>query len=467
MNNRNPRRQKIISTNVRLLFLIILMFNVLLKSLQNYEKNIFNKDLTKTYKSPLPSSTSLNYDLFWERIWPFDLETQSAKEIAIDSDDNIYQTGYWLIEQYVSPPLYWVSKADVLLIKSNNLSEILWSLTWGYDESEYGRDVAVDSSNNIYVCGHSTNFDTGDGYMFLVKFNGSGNELWNQTWEKMDYTSGEAIAIDSEDNIYFVGQGHNEGSTSSIILIKYNSSGSILWERIWDNPYYDRGRDVCVDSQNNVIITGDFNRKMLIIKYDSFGNELWYKTWDQGAYAYGYAIDTDSNNSIYIGGVMVTHYPGIIENNLMLVKYDSSGYKLWDKICYKGNETVCNDMFIDLNGFIFLSGTLLGGGVQKYIYILIYDRHGNQVWNETWGGSTQSYGYGICIDSMGNIYVSGYTSIHQDIYDETVLLRYSKTEVQSIPEVPVIPGYNQLFLLSIFFLILICLIKKKFIRTKF
>ncbi|MBA7706068.1 hypothetical protein ES703_114914 [subsurface metagenome] len=70
-------------------------------------------------------------------------------------------------------------------------------------------------------------------------------------------------------------------------------------------------------------------------------------------------------------------------------------------------------------------------------------------------------GGGIDLDSMDNIYISGETLSHQEAYDETILLKYSKTRN---PEIPSIPGYNQLFLLGIFFFILICLIKKKFTR---
>ena len=162
MNMKNTRRQKLITRSFRLFIFIILILNILHISPQFYEDNMINEVLMKIDKSPLTSSTSLNYELIWERAWRMDLETQGGKKIAIDSNDNIYQTGYWLLES--------INQAKVILIKRNSAGNKIWSITWGYDESEYGRDVAIDSDDNIYVCGTTQNSNTGYRDMFLVKF---------------------------------------------------------------------------------------------------------------------------------------------------------------------------------------------------------------------------------------------------------------------------------------------------------
>ncbi|MFX1426119.1 MAG: SBBP repeat-containing protein, partial [Promethearchaeota archaeon] len=174
MKKTNLKRKKFISFhNFRLFLWIVLILNILLAGSQFWEQYSLNVDLTKNSKYPLTSSTSFNYDLVWERIWPMNKEIQGAKEIAIDSNDNIYQVGYWMIEQY-TPHGY---QTEALLIKSNNLGEVIWSITWGYNESEYGRDVAVDSNDNVYVCGETSNSQTGYRDMFIVKFDSLGNEL--------------------------------------------------------------------------------------------------------------------------------------------------------------------------------------------------------------------------------------------------------------------------------------------------
>ena len=182
------KRQKIIFHIFRLFIFIILIGNLIQINLPFGKDLTLDKMLTKIDKSPSISSTSLNYDLVWERIWPMDTETQGGRKIAIDSDDNIYQTGYWILEN--------INRAKVLLTKWNTESEKVWSITWGYDQSEYGRDVVVDKEDNVYVCGSTQNSGTGYSDMFLVKFDSSGNELWNSSWGKTDYAAGEAIAID-------------------------------------------------------------------------------------------------------------------------------------------------------------------------------------------------------------------------------------------------------------------------------
>ena len=66
----------------------------------------------------------------------------------------------------------------------------------------YSRDVAVDSSGNVYVTGSTVgdldgNLSAGFTDMFVVKYDNSGNEHWNLTWEGYDFDVCLTIALDS------------------------------------------------------------------------------------------------------------------------------------------------------------------------------------------------------------------------------------------------------------------------------
>ena len=71
--------------------------------------------------------------------------------------------------------------------------------------SEVARAIALDSSDNIYIIGSKSNPNFPGSNKTLMKFNSLGTLEWNKTLGENDIDSARAIALDSLDNIYMVG----------------------------------------------------------------------------------------------------------------------------------------------------------------------------------------------------------------------------------------------------------------------
>ena len=141
--------------------------------------------------------------------------SQYAYGLAIDSSDNIYVGGV----QYNSE----TSSFDILLVKYNSSLTKEWSKTWGGGSDDYGWGVTVDSSDDIYVVGHTYSFGVGGSDMCLVKYDSSGTQLWHKTWGGSDYDYGWGVAVDSSDNIYVTGGTESFGfGNEDIFLVKYS-----------------------------------------------------------------------------------------------------------------------------------------------------------------------------------------------------------------------------------------------------
>jgi hypothetical protein len=160
----------------------------------------------------------------------------------------------------------------------------------------------VDSSNNFYVSG------TGSlGYGYLMKADSSGVHQWTTR-----YGGG------THENYAIIGTAAGEtyvmtrftSGTAAVGLCKYNSSGSLLWQRklAAANDMF-AGLNIGIDSDENVYICGVVNSSPqvgFIAKYNSSGTIQWQRTLASGDGNFAVnAVTCDTNKNLYVVGTCV------------------------------------------------------------------------------------------------------------------------------------------------------------------
>jgi len=354
--------------------------------------------------------------------------------IATDSVGNIYITG--------QTESYGAGISDAFILKYNSSGTRLWNITWGEPNNDGGRGIAIDAGGNIYITGYTTN------NAFILKFDSSGTLLWNTTWGGPSFEVGFGIAIDSGGYIYITGYTTSYGAgISDTFIVKYNSSGTQLWNTTWGGLLVDIGSGIAIGSSGNIYITGYTdssgagNRDAFIVKYDSSGTLLWNTTWGGPNNDGGKGIVIDSGGNIYITGFTNGNEVGNVY--ALIVKFDSSGTPLWNTTWggLYGDEG--DGIAIDSGGNIYITGNTYsyGAGIAD-AFIVKYDSSGTQLWNTTWGSPYLDYGYGIAIDSHENIYITGLTCINDPGSTDAFIVKYIQNSEFSIP------GYSLVGLLG-------------------
>ncbi len=239
----------------------------------------------------------------WNMTWG-EIGLDAAYGMVIDSEDNIYITGY-THSRTIS------GNSDIFLAKYNSTGLEWETVLPGTINNDYGRDLALDSLDNIYLVGNNASVSASDGDVVIAKYNSDGDQLWNATWNKWQDQQGYDIEIDSKNNVYVTG--YNRTLTNyDILLLKVNSSnGDIVLDSSWDAGLnkIDIGWELDIDSEDFIYITGESQMSsnfynVTLLKFDSTLDLKWYINWG-GSYhdlGRGIVID-DTKDNIYITGI--------------------------------------------------------------------------------------------------------------------------------------------------------------------
>ncbi|MFW9818150.1 MAG: SBBP repeat-containing protein [Candidatus Thorarchaeota archaeon] len=414
-------------------------------------KNDFNS--SKPYISNKVEFDILFYNNYWVKFWGGS-STDYGYGITLDLDSNIFVVG--------KTTSFGEGGNDIVLLKFSNNGELLWNRTWGGTSSDYGRAIASDSEGNIYVAGTTYSFGAGNTDMVLIKYDNSGNYIWNKTWGGILEDHCYGIFIDNLDYIYISGHSYSFGldNSSDICVIKYNGQGIQQWNSTWGISAYEYCYDdIVVDNQFNIYIGGviqdpeTYWNDLYLIKLNNNGDYMWSMSWGGDEQETGTSVILDSLGNIYLLGNTYSYGSG--SSDFCLLKISKSGVVQWNKTWGGDANDFGTDVVLDSCGNLYLAGSTSSFHVGEYdISLVKYTGSGEFNSYDVWGGPLFEECREATIDSIGNIYLVGTTGSYGE-GDDIFILKYLQTSICFIP------GYDILiFYLIIFFTVLILLFKR-------
>lgn len=307
--------------------------------------------------------------------------------------------------------------------------------------NEYSGGIVADPLGGFYISGATVIQVFGEkADLVLAKYTASGAVEWQQTTGgpiASDDDRGQAIARDSSGNIFVAGRTTSEGSGQRVMLIKYNASGAVQWEKVVSSNGSD-ARGVAVDASGNVymvatalnVISGSGGWDFLIMKFNNSGALQWQKLLGYGGasqHDYGRGIDIDSSGNVYVCGATSVEGSGL--EDTVIAKYNSSGAIQWQRVLGgvdSDGPSGASSIAVDSAGNSIISGIVgagSGGAGSQDAFIAKYDTSGVIQWQRYLGGVNQDWGLGVAIDTSDNIFISGFTS-SEGVGGEVLIARY-------------------------------------------
>ncbi len=246
-------------------------------------------------------------ELWTRRFSPSGYQDAEGWGIAVDPADNVLLTGNFGGTMDLDPgsgaQIVDASySTDLFVIELDPSGEFVWARTTGTVENDdvSGRDIAVDTSGNVYTVGWflgEADFDPGDPValfesaggrdVFIQKLDSEGSFVWARTFGGASNDSGLGIAIDFTGAVCTTGwfqgpvdfdPGFGEtiltsaGTVSgldrpldTLFVQRLNSDGSFDWARVAsasgdsDDAGYNQGNDIESDGAGNLYVIGKFD----------------------------------------------------------------------------------------------------------------------------------------------------------------------------------------------------------------
>ena len=356
----------------------------------------------------------------------------SANAIAVDDSGNVYVTGSTVGTG---------TGNDWTTIKYNPNGDTVWVRNYfspGYID-ERARSIAIGNSGNIYITGYGSGSDTAD--FLTIKYNPAGETLWTQRTDgpEQGFDFATSIALDDSENVYVCGytEGYNI-SDYDYLIIKLNSSGNLIWERFYTSStnQLDKAKIIKVDWLGNVYVTGtssplgSSNSDYTTISYRRNGDFRWYNTYigpiDSTDIVHAMVLD-DSGN-IYITGASMGSDTLF---DFATIKYTPLGETVWVR---RYNDSLANNddegygVAVDNWGNVIVTGSSIGSGTDYDYATVKYNHLGAQQWVSKYMGPVDEdvANGGIKVDDQGNIYVTGYSAGTGTNFDFTTI-KYNPT----------------------------------------
>jgi uncharacterized delta-60 repeat protein len=309
-------------------------------------------------------------------------------------------------------------------------------------KDDTGNQLAIDNSGNVLVAGSSQD-NISESDALALKYSSTGVENWSKLFAGIgDNTENvNAMTIDAAGNTYLAGYTYSRNNLKDLCVIKLSPIGDTLWVKKYngsDNGN-DEATDIKVDAGGNVYVTGfikdsltDFD--IITFKMNPSGNFIWMSQYNNNTVNNedkGFKLEIDGSGNVYVLGNTDSNPLFLVNEDILLVKYSSSGVQQWVKQ-YNGVanlEDDPSDLCYLPSGKIVLTGST-NNSANDDIVTIAYNTSGTQIWLKTFvgiGGGKDEPAE-IEFDNNENLYISGKTSI--GLNNDGVLIKYNSSGTQ-------------------------------------
>jgi hypothetical protein len=275
------------------------------------------RNYSRTMKDVLLIKANNMGDTIWTKTYG-GINSEYGANIIQTSDGNVMLSGK--TESFGAG-----SVGDIYLIKVSTNGDILWSKSYPDPNQEEPFHLLETKNGEILVTGTDENVEADPRELYLLKVDVNGEKLWNKTIGSVSWNWGYSTIELPDGDLLTCGQLTSKEGYSQVLVVKTSNTGNPIWQKEYGEAYLsEKGNSLKHNSDGTFTISGtsyDVNtgkNDIVLLKIDANGNQIWFKS-------FGYSIsdewginlckDTNEDNII----------TGDYSDYIIMTKLDSAG----------------------------------------------------------------------------------------------------------------------------------------------
>ncbi len=302
------------------------------------------------------------------------------------------------------------------IIRTNCIGDTIWKKV--YDLSSTGAEGFESGlelpDGNYIICGYLQDTVQLTGNAFLSKINYKGEIIWLKTYGGAINESAKMVKSTPDNGFIFSGYSSSyTNGGNDYYLVKTDSEGNLQWQKHYGGVNDEVAYSIDFTKDGGYILGGKTNSygfggvDLFMIKVDANGDSLWQKTFGTTGDDYSETvISTLDSGYVMVGGTADSYG----SYDAYMIKTDSLGNKLWDKVYGKTSNYEMLKYVIQLPDSSYtLSGSYWPDNTLKYQgWLVKTNKYGDSLWCKTYGNSGVSdYIYEMCKTSDGGYALAG------------------------------------------------------------
>ncbi len=309
-----------------------------------------------------------------------------------------------------------------------------WKICYGGSDEERAYEIIASNDGNFLLAGNTksvdgdVSFNHGSSDYWVVKIDESGNILWEETYGGSNFERAHAIMA-TDDGAYIIAGQKNlidgDPTNSDFYLVKFNESGTILWENTYGGSSFDIPYDIMrspddyyyvsgVTSSDDGDVTGNQSNKsaVWVVKMNASGTIVWENCYlINDCVNFGASIATPDNGLIFTADVCDDN------SDFHIVRIDEAGEIIWQKT-YGGSlndfphaiaKCYENSGYVVAGAAASNDGDLFGNNGSFDFWVIRIDHEGELLTSNCYGGSNPDKAYSVLAQGNSEILVAGVT----------------------------------------------------------
>jgi len=310
------------------------------------------------------------------------------------------------------------SQNGIFQVDSVNISANpgkVWESTFGGSGNDVGSSGVETSDGGFAIVGTTSSFGSGGNDAYVIKVDSDGEEVWTHTYGTSTNEWAYGITGTDDGGFAIVGAQSDVGGFS-VWVVRAASDGTELWSYSYGNGTSDAGFALFQTDDDGFMITGykgvgSGDSDVYLIKVDGDGNEEWQTTFGGPGHDWGKGVIGTTDGNLAISGWSID---ALGSRRAYLIKADMDGGLIWEGTYGGVGETYGYGVVeTEDEGFIVSGHTTVSGAGSWDFYAVRTDSTGETVWESTYGGTDEDRAFHV-LSVEGGYALGGFSRSFED-----------------------------------------------------